>query len=159
MTTETTISLARFSEELLAVLAEAFENSEKCIFLDEQNSLRETLATVTAEQASRPVSATCASIAAQVNHVIFYLDIALKILRNQPVGPVDWQSSWQVTSVTDAEWAASRARLQSAYEEVRDAIRATTAWDPPGFITGVIGLVAHSAYHLGEIRQALCTVR
>jgi hypothetical protein len=26
-------------------------------------------------------------------------------------------------------------------------------------IGGAIGLIAHTAYHLGEIRQALCTIR
>jgi hypothetical protein len=35
----------------------------------------------------------------------------------------------------------------------------TTDWPSEREIGGAIAIIAHSAYHLGEIRQALCTLR
>jgi len=74
-----------FTKELYELLDETF-NQVHGIYLDKGTSLFETLETITAEQASRPVSATCASIAAQVEHVRFYLQVlqgAIVILEMQ----------------------------------------------------------------------------
>lgn len=32
-------------------------------------------------------------------------------------------------------------------------------WDEENAIAGVLGIAAHTAYHLGAIRQALCAIR
>ena len=63
------------------------------MYLDGGTSLFETLATITAEEASRPVSAACASLAAQVEHVRFYLDVVDDYLLNQEPSKVDWRKS------------------------------------------------------------------
>src|SRR3712207_2820795 len=68
------IELDRFTQELYAPLDETFERAQG-IYLDRGTSPFETLATISAEEASRRVSATCASIAAQVEHVRFYLEV------------------------------------------------------------------------------------
>ena len=119
----------------------------------------ETLETVSAEEASRPVSATCASIAGQVEHVRFYLEVLERYMRGEKVGPVDWQASWRVMGVTPEEWAALRARLEAAYRSVSAVMRGFETWEGENDVGGALAVVAHTAYHLGEIRQALCTVR
>ncbi len=96
------IELDRFTQEFYALLEETFERV-RGISLDRGTSLFETLATISAEEASRPVSATCASIAAQVEHVRFYLEVLERYLRGETVGAVDWQASWRLTGVTLAE--------------------------------------------------------
>ena len=68
------IALERFTNELFEILEETFEHVHG-IYLDRDTSLFETLETISAAEASRPVSATCASIAGQVDHVRFYLHI------------------------------------------------------------------------------------
>jgi hypothetical protein len=55
---------------LLTVLEEIFEQVHGYL-LDPGDSFFETLAGISAETASRPVSPRCASLAAQVNHVSF----------------------------------------------------------------------------------------
>src|ERR1044072_8234392 len=105
------IAIERFTKELFALLDETFERVHG-IYLDKGTSLFETLATISAEEASRPVSASCASLAAQVNHVRFYLDVLEKYMLNEAVGQVDWQASWQPQSVTPEEWDSLKARLK-----------------------------------------------
>src|SRR5262245_17298113 len=94
------ISLERFTTDLFDLLDETFEHVQG-IYLDGGTSLFETLETISADEASRPVSARCASIAGQVNHVRFYLDVLENYIRGNPVGKVDWQASWNVTAVTE----------------------------------------------------------
>ncbi|MBN8638279.1 MAG: hypothetical protein J0M07_23410, partial [Anaerolineae bacterium] len=62
-----------FIAAMLYLLDETFD-SVHGIFLDKNTSLFETLATVSAEEASIPVGAKCATLAAQVNHMAFYLE-------------------------------------------------------------------------------------
>ena len=90
------IALDRFTTELYALLEETFERVQGS-YLDRGTSLFETLATISAAEASRPVSASCASIAAQVEHVRFYLAVLERYLRGEAVGAVDWQASWRLT--------------------------------------------------------------
>jgi len=148
----------RFTETLFALLSETFE-SVHGIYLDRGTSLFETLATISAEEASRPVSASCASLAAQVNHVRFYLDVLEKYMLNQAVGQVDWQASWQPQSVTPAEWESLNARVRAAYERISGTIKSIESWEGENELGGALAIVVHTAYHLGEIRQALCTIK
>lgn len=145
------------TEAVLTALDETFENV-RGMYLDKGTSLFETLATVTAEEASRPVSATCATIAAQVAHITFYIDVLLRFMRGERPA-VDWGEIWRtVSAVTPEEWAASQARLRESYAQLRVLASATT-WEGENEVGGALALLMHNAYHLGEIRQALCTVR
>ena len=152
------IELDRFTQELYALLEETFERV-RGIYLDRGTSLFETLATIAAEEASRPVSATCVSIAAQVEHVRFYLEVLERYLRGETVGRVDWQASGRLTGVTPEEWATFQGRLGETYRSVSAVLRGFETWEGKHDIGGALAIVAHTAYHLGEIRQALCTVR
>ena len=151
--------LARlWATELFAVLDETFEHVSG-IYLDKGTSLFETLATVTADEASRPISAQCASIAAQVNHVRYYLDVLSGYMREQPPASVDWAASWHVTSVSPAEWDELRQGLREAYGQVRSLCESIEAWDEGEHLAGALAIVVHTAYHLGEIRQGLGVLR
>ena len=152
------IELDRFTQELSALLEETFERV-RGIYLDRGTSLFETLATISAEEASRPVSATCASIAAQVEHVRFYLEVLERYLRGETVGKVDWQASWRLTTVTPEEWDALKGRLRDTHRDILAVVGDARTWEDENAIGGSMAIVAHTAYHLGEIRQALCTVR
>jgi len=152
------IAVERFTKELFAFLDETFERVGG-IYLDRGTSLFETLATISAVDASRPVSATCASIAAQVEHVRFYLDVVDRSLRGETIDPIDWDATWTLTTVTDDEWDALRQRLRDGYQGLRQTITAISTWDDAHDIGDPLAAVVHTAYHLGEIRQALCTVR
>lgn len=152
------LDINRWTTELFAVLEETFERVQG-IYLDHGTSLFETLATITAAEASQPISAQCASIAAQVFHVRYYLDVLSSYMRKQPPASVDWQASWRVTTVSPAEWDDLRQRLRDTYQDVRTLFRSFETWDGDEDISGALAIVVHTAYHLGEIRQALGVIR
>lgn len=150
---------ARLLQELLDILRETFE-SVQGIYLDRGTSLFETLAAISAEEASRPVSSTCASIAAQVAHICYYVDIlGIYMVGDKPQN-VDWGEVWRtVQVVTPDEWEASKARLRESYERTVAAIKAFDTWDHEDRLSGALAIVVHTAYHLGEVRQALCVIK
>ena len=151
------IEAKRFATEIYDLLDETFENVHG-IYLDGGTSLFETLATVSAEEASRPVSANCASIAGQVEHVRFYIAVLERYLRGEEVGKIDWAGSWWLKTVTESEWEALKASLRGQYASVLALIKGFDTWEGENDIGGSLAIIVHTAYHLGEIRQALCTV-
>ena len=98
------IALSRFTSELFDLFDETFEHVHG-IYLDRGTSLFETLAVISAEEASRPISTTCATVAAQVEHVRFYLDVLENYLLNKEPVKVDWGEIWRtVHEVTPEQW-------------------------------------------------------
>jgi hypothetical protein len=147
------ISVQVFRGGILTVLEEVFERVHGYV-LDEGTSLFETLATISAEEASRRVSPVGACLAAQVNHVRFYMDVLAEGVASGTTQKVDWAGSWAISSVTDHEWKTLIDRLRASYVETRGFIQSFENWDMQ-FVGGAFALVAHCAYHLGEIRQGL----
>ena len=154
----TYLDSGKWTAEIVAVLEETFEQVQG-IYLDKGTSLFETLATVTAEEASQPVSSQCSSVAAQVFHICYYLDVLSGYMRQQPPASVDWAASWQVTTVSPAEWNALRQRLRETYQQVRSLFQHFDSWESDEGISGALAITVHTAYHLGEIRQALGVLR
>ncbi len=151
--------LNQFKTALFAMLDETFTSNYHTIYLDEGASLFETLEGVTAEMASQPVSGRCSTIAAQVQHVSYYLDVLEKYTLSQEIGPVDWEKIWKEAGpVTEAEWTEIQNQLKTTYERVRASLEGLENWEGDRAIGGALGIVVHTAYHLGEIRQALCTI-
>jgi hypothetical protein len=153
------IATDSFKKEIFDLLEETFEQVQG-IYLDRGTSFFETLETISAEEASRPVSAKCASIAAQVEHVRFYLRVLLEgYLQKKTIGRIDWQESWQLKEVTSDEWEALKKELRETYQSVLTAMKNLDTWEGEDDIGASLAILAHTAYHLGEIRQALCVVK
>lgn len=154
----TSIQTDHFTKALYTLLDETFDNVHG-YFLDKGTSMFETLATISAEEASLPVGGKCATLAAQVKHVAFYLDVVDKTVRDPSYPRVDWDEIWRtVSSVTPDEWEAIQAELRANYNRILRLIEDTPAWEEDQ-IGGAIAMIAHTTYHLGEIRQALCWVK
>ena len=71
---EKTIQPNNFLNNLFSLYDETFENHHG-IYLDNNTSLLTSLESISAEEASIPVGGKCASLAAQVTYVIFYLEL------------------------------------------------------------------------------------
>ena len=149
----------RFTTEVFNLLDETFENHHG-IYLDKGTSHFETLEGIGADEASCPVGGKCASIAAQVAHVTFYLDVLERYIQTNDAGDVDWREIWRTTrEVTPEEWATMKHRLIKTYQRVLTTLRNLDSWNEETAMGGALAIVVHTAYHLGEIRQALCTVK
>ncbi len=150
---------ATFRTELLNILEETFETHHG-IYLDKDTSLFETLGSITSAEASQPVGGQCASLAAQVAHVTFYMEILERYMLGREVGTVDWGEIWRsVQAVSPDEWTLLRQQLTQAYGRINATLRGLESWDSEDLIGGALAITVHTAYHLGEIRQALCTLR
>lgn len=148
----------RFRGILLDFFQETFEQVNG-IYLDRSTSLFETLETISAEEASQPVSERCKSIAAQVKHTNFYLNVMQRYFKHEEVGKVDWNEAWQQPPVSHAEWQALKDELRHSYQTVRTMAAECDDWDDEDRMGSALAMLVHSAYHLGEIRQALCTIQ
>jgi hypothetical protein len=147
-----------FTVNLNHLLEETFETHHG-IYLDKGTSLLTTLEAVSAQEASVLVGGKCASLAAQVTHVIFYLDVLERYIVNHDSSPADWGEVWRtVEKVKPTEWDALRVKLEQTYRRMSKIIHETEVWDEDS-IGGALGIVVHTAYHLGEIRQALCMLK
>lgn len=153
------IQAEHFTSALSMLLDETFDNVHG-IFLDKGTSMFETLAEISAEEASVPVGGKCATLAAQVKHVAFYLDVLERSVRTGQFERQDWGKIWRETkAVTPDEWEAAKTGLRESYNRLNQLVHDTTEWPSDRHIGGAIGTVVHTAYHLGEIRQALCTLK
>lgn len=110
---------------------------------------------LTAAEASRPTRPSGPTIAAQVFHAGFHLDMSTAWLRGDRADR-DWAKSWELGKVDDAAWAALRQQFRGQYEAFRQAVAREPAAGGKSLST-VIGAIAHAAYHLGAVQQALAT--
>lgn len=147
-----------FLTNLYSLLDETFDNTHG-IYLDKDTSLFRTLETVSAAEASIPVGGKCASLAAQVAHVIFYLEVLERYVVHHDTSRVDWGEIWRtVEKVTPEEWEGLKTKLKDTYCRIEKLFRDNEVWNEDS-IGGSLAIVVHTAYHLGEIRQALCTLK
>lgn len=153
-----TIDQTALKGDLLAVLDETFEHHHG-IYLDRGTSLFATLREVDGERASIPVGGRCGSRAAQVAHVTFYLEVVERDLDGVETDTVDWGEIWRrVERVDPAAWDALRDDLERTYRRIRAKLEAAEEWEAEPHLEVALPIAVHTAYHLGEIRQALCTL-
>jgi hypothetical protein len=147
-----------FQNVLLDLLDETFENHHG-IYLDKHNGLLETLELVSSEEASIPVGGKCASLAAQVAHATFYIESFERFALHGDDSPRDWNLIWRtVEKVTPEEWQDYKSKLKDAYQRMDKLFRENPTWNEDT-MGGALSIVIHTAYHLGEIRQALCVLK
>ena len=148
-----------FANNLFQLMEETFEPKHHGIYLDKGTSLFETLETISAEEASIPVGGKCASLAAQVAHVTFYIEAFERYALQGDQTRVDWGLIWRtVEKVTAEEWEQYKRNLKDAYLRMDKLFHENPTWNEDT-IGGALSIVVHTAHHLGEIRQALCTLR
>lgn len=147
------------TQNLFDILDEAFVTHHG-VFLDRGTSLFETLETITAAEASIPVGGKCATLAAQVAHVNFYLEVVEDYILNKERDNVDWGEIWRrVNKVSTEEWTAYQDQLKETYQRVISMLKNLEDWNDDRPIGGALAIAIHTAYHLGEIRQAMCVVK
>ena len=123
-------------------------------------SLFQTLEEIDHLQASRPVGGKCASVAAQVAHVTFYLEVLERYFVANDTSKADWGEIWRtVEKVTPDEWEDLKSNLKRTYHRIKTELCDVPAWESDPHLASALAITVHTAYHLGEIRQALCTIK
>lgn len=148
-----------FAQSFFTLLAEAFgvAGTPDGYFLDSgQAGLLGAIAPLSAATASASRGADDSSIAAHCGHVLFLLRFFAAFERGE-TPEADWPGSWQTREVDQVAWIQLQSDLRAAYDEVVSRMRARAEWPEPA-IGACMLLLAHCAYHVGEIRQRLLWV-
>ena len=101
-----------------------------------------------------------ATIAGHVDHVRYGLSLMNRWAGGEenPFATADWTAAWNTTAVDDAEWQRLRGELRDQAHQWLQALR-TPREMARIELNGVVGSIAHLAYHLGAIRQIDRTTR
>ena len=157
-TDKNTITKDDFLTDVLHLLRETFEGSPEGVgsaYLERRVGVFSTLDALSAEQVSKEVNGT--TIAAHTEHFKFYLDRLCEFIKGR-TEPVDWEQSWLIEDVNETEWKALRDVVRKAYENVLRTFAEVETWNGDN-IGDAVAIIAHTAYHLGAIRQMMKAVR
>lgn len=139
---------------LFSELAEGANNRGGAFVLNSGDiGFLKSLETLSANDASRSVHGG-ATIAAHVQHVRYGLSLMNKWAREggDPFADATWDAAWKISGVNQAQWDEIRggmAKEARTWLEVFRQPRDVTGVE----LSGMIGSIAHLAYHLGAIRQ------
>ena len=134
------------------LLRETFEGSpegQPSAYLDRGVGLFNTLDGINAVSASQDFFGT--TISAQTEHAKFYLDRICEFI-NGRIERVNWDDSWLIETVNEDEWDALRQSVRRSYENTLRCIASVDEWNEER-LGMMVGMIAHTAYHLGSIRQ------
>lgn len=117
------------------------------------------LDTIDASAASKRPMAGKTTIASHVDHVHFSLAILNRWAAGEenPWAGVDWNASWQRTTVTDDQWRKLREGLKQEVVKWQKVVAARTGWDDMA-AGAALSTAVHTAYHFGAIRQILAAL-
>ncbi len=140
-----------FLKSILYLLRETFEGSPETgsAYLDKGIGVLNTIEKLSAPEVSREVAQM--TIAAQTEHAKFYLDRLAEFMTGR-TEKVNWEQSWLIETVNETEWNHLREGVRKSYKNVLQIFAQIEDWNEDR-IGEAIGIIAHTAYHLGAIRQ------
>jgi hypothetical protein len=151
-----------FKRSLSKLLIEVFDGppgNEAYLLNPGDRGLVRLLESIDARAASARPMPGKTTIASHVDHVAYGLSLMNRWAAGEanPWADADWNASWQRTTVTDEQWQELRSRLAREAASWRKAVESRTEWDD---ITapGALSSAAHTAYHLGAIRQIMASM-
>jgi hypothetical protein len=118
-----------------------------------------SLEKLSAEDASQSVHGG-ATIAAHAQHLRYGLSLMNRWAEEggNPFADASWDEAWKTSKVDDGQWSEIRGGLAREVDQWRQNLGAPRAVEPIE-LAGMIGSVAHLAYHLGAIRQIAKSAR
>ncbi|WP_033543386.1 hypothetical protein [Planococcus sp. CAU13] len=106
-------------------------------------------------EASMPVNGT--TLAAHADHIRYHMWGINEIVKNEKQPEMDWGKSWEIQSVDEQQWNRIRDGVRNEYATLMQMID-VMEWNEL-LINEVLASLAHSAYHLGALRQMLKVIR
>jgi hypothetical protein len=118
--------------------------------------LIETLKTLSAAAASKLPRPGGKPICSHANHVLYGLELMDRALHGDPKAfeNTDWDAAWKLVSVNEVQWEDLLIRLDRTGRSVLEAAPKVPVWNEI-MLTGCFASAAHTAYHLGALRQIL----
>jgi hypothetical protein len=147
-----TLETRYFIESVAYLLLETFEGSPEgqgSAYLDKGAGFFTTIDSVNADQASTLLHGS--SIASHTEHAKFYLDRICEFMTGR-TERVNWDDSWLIETVNDTEWDALRESVKRSYANTLKCVAGIDDWTERR-VGECIAMIAHTAYHLGAMRQ------
>ena len=153
-----TADIARTLGTLLAELVDgASKDGGYMLNAGDEGLLRSLEKLSSAEASAR--TQTGSSVAAHVDHLRYGLSLMNRWSQGEdPFATADWSQSWRKVAVTEPEWRQRLTDLRAETTRWLDVVREPRDVDEIE-LNGMIGSIAHLAYHLGAIRQINQSVR
>jgi hypothetical protein len=119
----------------------------------------DTLQSISAETASTSPGPGRKPVVSHANHVLYGIELANRALGGEQnvYQNADWKVAWQLESVSEERWQQLVSRLEEQSELFIKQVNEPREWDEVT-LTGSFSIAAHTAYHLGSIRQMLLDV-
>jgi len=151
-----------FQRALSKLLTEIFDGppgNEAYLLNPGDPGLLRQLESIPASAASMRPMPGKTTIAAHVDHVHYGFTLMNRWAAGEanPWADADWNASWQRTAVTDEQWRTLRDGLRREAETWRNIVSARTDWNDIS-AAGALSSAAHTAYHVGAIRQILAAL-
>lgn len=112
-----------------------------------------TVRHLTAAQAWHKPGGLAHSVAEHVAHILFSLNHAAKCASAGRELEADWNTSWYVGQPDPAQWLSLQRQLREAHLRLRMWVHADETFESRDNIARLVATIAHTAYHLGAIRQ------
>lgn len=149
-----TTDIAAVLAGLMAELVTGADRSGGVFILNSGDAgLLMSLEKLSADDASRSVN-DGATIAAHAQHLRYGISLmnCWAAEGGNPFADATWEAAWKLSRVDDAQWREIRDGLRT--EALRWIETLRTPREVNGVeLSGMLGSVAHLAYHLGAIRQ------
>jgi hypothetical protein len=151
-----------FKRRLSMLLTEIFDGppgSEAYVLNPGDPGLIRQLNSIDAATASARPMPGKTTIASHVDHLAHGLSLMNRWAAGDEnaFADADWNASWRRTTVTDEQWQALRTRLAREASAWQKVVEGRTEWDDVS-ASGALSSAAHTAYHLGAIRQILASM-
>jgi len=148
-----------FQRALSNMLVEIFQGppgQEAYVLNPGDPGLLGQLDAIDASAASKRPMAGTTTIASHTDHLLFGLVILNRWFAGEanPWAGADPNASWRRTSVTEDDWRTLRENLRAEADKWRTLVAARTEWSDMG-AAAALSTAAHTAYHVGAIRQIL----
>jgi hypothetical protein len=150
---------AVFLKALGTLLREIFDGppgNEAFLLNPGDPGLLRQLDSISAEAASARPMPGKTTIAAHADHVHYGLTLLNRWAAGEanPWATADWEASWRRGRVDNEQWRRLREALRNEANAWREAAVAERDWNDLT-AAGTLASAAHTAYHLGAIRQIL----
>ncbi len=148
-----------FRDALVSILSEIFNGppGEMAYLLNpgDPGLLKQLESIDAATASSRPMPGNT-TIAAHVDHVLYGLTLLNRWAAGEenPWADADWEASWKRRTATSEGWKTLVANLAIEAGRWGESLAKKKEWNPIS-ACGAISSAAHTAYHLGAIRQIL----
>jgi hypothetical protein len=151
-----------FKSALSKLLVEIFDGppGQEAFLLNpgDPGLLRQLEALDAKAASSRPMPGKT-TIAAHADHVHYGLTLLNRWIAGEenPWAGADWEASWKRGKVTEEQWRTLLANLRREVAAWQKAVAARTEWNDIE-AAGALSSAAHTAYHLGAIRQIIAAL-